>query len=84
MGNSIHNPDQAAYNILLNSEPYKSITKFSMSESSWAAQLGTTILEAQPIWKDNYVCTSSGIKHTVVHQYDRIPLWRGAIEKRYS
>ena len=96
MGNSIHNPDQAAYNILINSEPYKSITKFSMSESSWAAQLGTTIdptkikkflphlLEAQPIWKDNYVCTSSGIKHTVVHQYDRIPLWRGAIEKRYS
>lgn len=94
--NSVYNPDQAAYNVLLNFEPYKSLTKFTMSESGWAAQCGTTIdptkiknflphlLEAQPIWKDEYVCTSNGTKHVIVHQYDRVPAWRGIIEKRYS
>ncbi len=96
MGNPVPNPDQAAYNILLNSEPYKSITKYVMSEDEWSAQLGTTVdplkiqnflphlLEPQPIWKDNYVCTSTGIKHVIVHQYDRIPEWRKIIEKRYE
>jgi hypothetical protein len=96
MGNIVHNPDQAAYNVLLNSEPYKSMTKFAMSEDGFSAQLGTTIdptkiknflphlLEAQPIWKDDYVCTSTGVKHAIVHQYDRIPNWRSIIEARYS
>jgi hypothetical protein len=95
-GTQIPNPDQAAYNVLLNLEPYKSITKYTMSESAWAAQLGTTmdplkmhtflpnLLEPQPIFKDGYVCTSTGIKHTIVHQYDRIPDWRNTIEQRYS
>ena len=82
--------------VLLNSEPYKSMTRFAMSEDGFSAQLGTTIdptkiknflphlLEAQPIWKDDYVCTSTGVKHTIVHQYDRIPNWRSIIEARYS
>ncbi len=92
----IANPDQAAYNVLLNLEPYKSITTYAMSENFWAAQLGTTmdpqkiqkflpnLLEPQPIIINGYVHTSKGIRHCIVHQYDRIPELKDIIEKRYS
>ena len=95
-GNAIHNPDQAAYNILMNLEPYKSVTKYAMSEDGWACQAGTTfdpakiqaflphLLEAQPTWINGYACTSKGKKHAVLHQYDRIPAWRQVIEARYA
>lgn len=81
---AIHNPDQAAYNILLNSIPWKNITKFTMSESSWAAQLGTTmdetkidnfrpnLIEPEPKFDGNYVTTSTGEIFSVVHQWDRV------------
>jgi hypothetical protein len=87
-------PDQAAMNILLNSEPYKSITKVSSSEDGWCAQLGTTgltskclndIIEPMPILNpDNIVYTSQGKPFTLVHQYDRIPSWKKIIEEKYS
>ena len=92
----VHNPDQAAYNVIINSDPYKSITNFTMSESGWACQAGTTVdptkitgfipnlLEPQPIWKDGYACTSAGTRHAILHQYDRVPEWKAAIESRYS
>jgi len=95
-GNQVLNPDQAAYNVLLNHEPYKSITKFTMSEDGWACQAGTTVdplkianfapnlLEPQPTWVDGYACTSKGVRHAVLHQYDRIPEWKTVIETRYS
>lgn len=95
-GNTVYNPDQAAYNVLLNMEPYKSITKYSMSEDGWACQAGTTIdpakiqgflphlLEAQPTWVNGWACTSKGVKHAVLHQYDRIPTWRQVVETRYA
>ena len=95
-GNTVPNPDQAAYNVLLNLEPYKSITKFSTSEDGWACQAGTTIdpakiaefkqhlLEPQPLWDGNYATTSTGVRHAVLHQYDRIPDWKPIVEARYS
>ena len=95
-GNQVLNPDQAAYNILLNLETYKKITKFTMSESGWAAQLGTTmdpkkiadfkpkLLEPQPIWENGCVKTSKGIEHVIIHQYDRVPEIRDSIESKYS
>ena len=95
-GNTVPNPDQAAYNVLLNLEPYKSITKFSTSEDGWACQAGTTIdpakiagfkqhlLESQPLWDGNYATTSTGVRHAVLHQYDRIPNWKPIVEARYS
>jgi hypothetical protein len=95
-GNTVPNPDQAAYNVLLNLEPYKSITKFASSEDGWACQAGTTIdpakiagfkqhlLEPQPVWDGNYATTSTGIRHAVLHQYDRIPNWKPIVEARYS
>ena len=92
----VYNPDQAAYNVLLNLEPYKSITKFSTSEDGWACQAGTTIdpakiaafkphlLEPQPTWDGEHAATSTGVQHHILHQYDRIPEWKTKVETRYA
>ncbi len=90
------NPDQAAYNLILNTDVWKNATLFSMSEDGWACQAGTTVdpkkiesfrnslLEPEPMWKDGTSFTSTGVPHVVVHQWDRIPGWRSEIEKRYG
>lgn len=90
------NPDQAAYNVLLNSEAYRDITRFTMSEDGWACQAGTTVdpvkiegfrphlMEPEPIWDGSSVMTSTGRKFAVVHQWDRIPEWRECIERTYA
>lgn len=92
----LHNPDQAAYNILLDSAVYKSITKFVESEQGWACQAGTTVdpskiinfrphlLEPEPTWNGNRVLTSTGIEYSIVHQWDRIPKWKQAIINKYG
>lgn len=87
-------PDQAALNVLLSLSPYKDITNFWSSESGYAAQLGTTgpqiskyekfLVEPRPrILHDNVVCTSTGSVFCMVHQYDRCPEWKKAIEGLY-
>ena len=38
-----HNPDQAAYNVLLNTQAWSGITLKSFSEDGWACQAGTTV-----------------------------------------
>ena len=92
----VHNPDQAAYNVLLGLEPYKSITKFTMSEDGWACQAGTSydpakmatfkphLLEPQPKWDGEHATTSMGARHFILHQYDRIPDWKPIVEARYA
>ena len=88
-------PDQAAYNILINSYPWKELTLFAKSEDGWAAQLGTTgpqiqdrygkfITEALPTLKDGIVCTSTGEPFYIVHQYDRVPQWKNEVLARYK
>jgi hypothetical protein len=88
-------PDQAAYNILINSKPWNKITLFAKSEDGWAAQLGTTgpqiqdrygkfVTESLPILKDGLVCTSTGEPFYIVHQYDRVPQWKNEILARYK
>lgn len=89
-------PDQAGLNVLLSLEPYKDITKFCMSEEGWAAQCGTTVdpnkidsfkdflLEKSPVMIDDTVFTTTGKQHCIVHQYDRIPEWKKAIETKYE
>ena len=88
-------PDQAALNVLSSLHAYKNTMQYSMGESGWAAQLGTTVdpskieafkpflLEKSPILVDNVVCTSDGRPHVVVHQYDRTN-WRKVIEAKYE
>lgn len=89
-------PDQAALNILMSMEPYKSITRFARSEDGWACQAGTTVdprkidgfrdklLEAEPRWDGEHSTTSKGKTHAILHQWDRIPDWRATIERRYQ
>ena len=88
-------PDQAAYNIVVNSKPWERITYFAKSEDGWAAQLGTTgpqvqdrygqfMTEPTPILKDGKVCTSTGEPFYIVHQYDRVPEWKNQILEQYK
>ena len=88
-------PDQAAYNILINSKVYESVVNFCNSDSGWAAQLGTIgpqvrdrfgqyIVDTPPVLKGDEVCTSSGEPFTVVHQYNRVPEWRDIIWNKYN
>lgn len=88
-------PDQAAYNVLINSYPWKEHTLFAKSEDGWAAQLGTTgpqiqdrygkfVTEPLPTLKDGIVCTSTGEPYYVVHQYDRVPQWKNEVLARYK
>ena len=89
-------PDQAALNVLLQTQLYRNITKFSNSEDGWACQSGTTVdpskintfrpklLEAEPKWDGEYATTSSGVRHVVLHQWDRIPAWTKTIETKYA
>ena len=89
-------PDQAALNILLNMEPYKKITKFANSEEGWACQAGTTadptkiagfranLLEPEPMWDGEYATTNKGKRHAILHQWDRVPEWKAAIERKYQ
>jgi hypothetical protein len=80
-GFGTRNPDQAAYNVLLSLEPYKSITKFNMSEDGWAAQLGTSmvdkfsnvLVEPSPIYENGEIVTSKRQPFVIVHQYNRLP-----------
>jgi hypothetical protein len=41
IGSPVHNPDQAAINILLNMKPWSDITRFCDMQSGYAVQLGT-------------------------------------------
>jgi hypothetical protein len=89
-------PDQAAMNVLLNMKSYKDITRFSMSDDGYAAQLGTTanpdflktnaykVEGLLPKLIDGLVCTSQGVPFSIVHQYDRVPEWKKAIEEKYE
>ncbi len=68
-----------------------------MSEDGWACQAGTTVdplkinhyrnylLEPEPYMdvNDGFVKTSKGDIFTLVHQYDRVPVWNGIISKKY-
>lgn len=89
-------PDQAALNILLSLEPYKSITKYASSEEGWACQAGTTadpvkienfrpyLLEAESKFDGNFATTNKGDIYPILHQWDRIPAWKPIIENRYG
>ena len=87
-------PDQAAYNILLSTSPYKAITKFIDHDIGWACQVGTVAdpyknyshvnVSSNPLFKNGIVTTSYDREFYIVHQYNRNPAWREIIERKYS
>ena len=88
--------DQAAYNILLSLHPWSAMTLFAMSEDGWACQAGTTawperiegfrphLLESEPTFDGTFACTSGGTPHVILHQYDGVPAWLEAVQRRYK
>ena len=100
--NGINRPipivDQAVFNVLIQSQPFKDATLLASQRRGWACQAGTTVdpskiesfrphlLEGEPVWnaEEGIVCTSEGIQFCIVHQYDRVPEWKKVIEARYA
>jgi len=97
--NSINRPipivDQAVFNMLINTQPYKDSVFFAKHQDGWACQAGTVanpvqlvacrphLLEPEPVWKDGKVYTPNGDMFTIVHQYDRVPEWNAVIRSKY-
>ena len=82
-------PDQAALNVLLSLEPYKSMTQIS---SYFSAQLGTTGPQInlllvdknnKPLLDNGMVCKYNRDAYPIVHQYDRVKEWNEILEKKY-
>jgi hypothetical protein len=88
--------DQAVFNVMISRHPYINSSMYTVSESGWACQLGTTadpakidsfrphLLEPPPRLSGDKVITYAGIEYTIVHQYDRVPEWRKVIEAKYD
>mgnify|MGYP003704349787 FL=1 len=89
-------PDQAAYNVIVNMEPWWDCLTIADHYDGWACQCGTTVdpnkidgfrpnlLECEPVWDGEFAKTPYGEKYVIVHQYNRIPEWKEVIEKRYD
>jgi len=98
--NAIHRPisicDQAVYNVLLQTQPYKACTFFASQLDGWACQAGTTVdpskieqfrpflTEKEPIFVDGLVKTCMGDIFNIVHQYDRVPEWKKFVQEKYE
>jgi hypothetical protein len=89
-------PDQAALNLLLSLKSYNDVTKFVNHDEPWACQCGTTVdpnkinsfrpklLSPEPTFDGEFVYTSTGEKYSIVHQYNRVPTWKKALEEKYG
>jgi hypothetical protein len=95
--NHIPYTDQAALNILLSLEPYRSITRFNRPDADWACQAATIAAGSEylatqgkpaPAWTPGfdgeYVLARDGGKYCIVHQYDRVPEWKTRLQAKYA
>ena len=98
--NAINRPipicDQAVYNVLIQTQPFKGVTYFAKQLDGWACQAGTTVdpskiaqfrphlLESEPKFENGIVKTSLGKTFAIVHQYDRVPEWKEFIKQKYQ
>jgi len=88
--------DQAVYNVLIQTQPFFDVTYFADQSDGWACQAGTTVdpskiehfrpflTEPEPWFKDGEVVSSNFVKFAIVHQYDRVPVWKKFIEEKYG
>ena len=98
--NAVNRPipivDQAVFNVLIQTQPYKDVVLKATQASGWACQAGTVadpsrmdefrpnLLEGEPVFKDGVVYTSTGHPFSIVHQYDRVPEWKKFIQEKYN
>jgi hypothetical protein len=94
--NAINRPipicDQAVFNVLINTQPFKGVVTKTMQ---WAAELGTimdpskinsfrpNLLYPEPVFKDG-VLTLDGTPYPIVHQYDRVPELKKFVQQKYG
>jgi len=89
--------DQAAYNILLNWQPYKDKTKFVGLSDGWSCNLHIThkpdekehfksfILQPVPVFEDGVVRDGTTDElFCIVHQYDRDPVMSKFYKDKYK
>ena len=95
--NAINRPipicDQAVFNVLLGTQPFKGVT---FTSNNWACEAGTVadpskidrfrpnLLGYEPVFDGEFVNTHNGYKYAIVHQYDRVPTWKEFVQKRYG
>lgn len=89
--------DQAAYNMIMSYEPWKSKCNVLRLKDAWALnahvtnkpdqmnEFGPYLLEQRPSMnKDGIIVNSEGVPFTIVHQYDRIPSWMNKVSEKYQ
>jgi hypothetical protein len=89
--------DQAAYNMILSFEPWKTKCAILKLRDAWALnahvtnkpdqmeEFGPYLLEDRPYMNENgKVVNSEGKPFVIVHQYDRIPQWMEYFSKKYG
>ena len=97
--NAIHRPisicDQAVFNVLINTQPFKDVISYS---HDWACELGTVmdpskieqfrpnLMFAEPIWNGEQVMIPTmGLRpFPIVHQYDRVPEIKKFVQEKYG
>jgi hypothetical protein len=90
-------PDQAALNLILNTNPFYQLTHFLPSHHPWCCNLGTTLADAVvqkysgkidliPTIQDGQVYTSNSKKYrySIVHQWDRVAALKPIILEKYG
>lgn len=87
--------DQAAFNLLINWQPYRGVTRFARLADAWAcnlhvthkpdqrAEFGPYLLEPRPLIVDGEVYNQAGEAFHIVHQWDRVPGLAESVVGRY-
>ena len=97
--NAINRPipicDQAVFNVLINTQPYKDKIYLAQNKHAWACHAGTMVdpskiaqfrpylLEEEPMFDNGVVWTADREMYCIVHQYDRVPEWKKFVEQKY-
>jgi hypothetical protein len=88
--------DQAVFNVLINTQPYKNIMFKTYMSHGWVVQAGTVadpskiegfrpnLLEEEPKFVDGKVVNSKGTEFAIVHQYDRVPEWKKFVQEKFN
>ena len=90
---SQHGGDQAAFNVLLHSEPWSSLTVVPKLEEAWCLNANISnaipsvfqyLIEPSGVFNNSFVTNSNGNIFYIVHQYDRIQSWVNFYNERYA
>lgn len=93
INNRVPNPDQAALNVLLRSEPFAGKLRCCTVRDNYAIQIGTTfdptknLKQIIPLTgirvRGGPISNPDGVPYTIVHQYDRNPEMIAYVKETY-